>query len=433
MGIPPDGTRQSHEVVAQMAKKVHRTCPMADAVDHHCPFAPLHPLPRVTADLPGCGGRLRVELEDFQVEEIPLYLPSGQGDHLYLWIEKVDVAAESLRRHVSRALGVSNRDIGMAGLKDRRAITRQWLSVPRSAEDRISRIDTDRIRVLEVKAHRNKLRTGHLAGNRFVLRLRDVVPDAKARAEAKIAVLQASGVPNFFGSQRMGHGGSTLAAGFALTLGAQQMTRVQTPDGTTHVLHLGDRSLRRLAASALQGEVFNRTLAERLARGLFDRVLPGDVCQKPDTGGTFTTDDPAREQARLERREVTITAPMWGPKMIRPTGEAAELEHAVLDSMGLTEAQFAVLGSLAEGTRRPIAIHPTEVTVVEEVDANGVPALVLSFILPAGSFATVFVHEMAGPIPGESADDDLDDGPAADSQPDDATDSSPSAETDTCD
>ncbi len=388
---------------------------MADSVDHFCPFAPLHPLPRLTADLPGCGGRLRVELEDFQVEEIPLYLPSGQGDHLYLWIEKTDVAAESLRRHVARALGVSNRDIGMAGLKDRRAVTRQWLSVPRVPEERLARLETERIRVLDVKAHRNKLRTGHLAGNRFVLRLRDVVPDAKARAEAKIAVLQAHGVPNFFGSQRMGHGGSTLAAGFALTQGAQHMTRVQTPDGTTHVLHLGDRSLRRLAASALQGEVFNRTVAERLARGIFSQVLAGDVCQKPDTGGTFTTDDPAREQVRLARREVGITAPMWGPKMVRPSGAAWELESGVLAAMGLTEPQFAVLGALAEGTRRPIAIFPTDVTVQEEVDAAGVPSLVLAFALPAGSFATVFVHEMAGPIPGESDGDDLDDGPAAES------------------
>ena len=406
---------------------------MADSADHHCPFAPLHPLPRLTADLPGCGGRLRVELEDFQVEEIPLYLPSGQGDHLYLWIEKVDVAAETLRRHVSRALGVSNRDIGMAGLKDRRAVTRQWLSVPRSAEDRVARIETDRIRVLDAKAHRNKLRTGHLAGNRFVLRLRDVVPDARARAEAKIAVLQAGGVPNFFGSQRMGHGGSTLAAGWALTQGAQQMTRVQTPDGTTHVLHLGDRSLRRLAASALQGEVFNRTVAERLARGIFHRVLPGDVCQKPETGGTFTTDDPAREQARLERREVVITAPMWGPKMIRPAAEAAELEAGILAAMGLTEAQFAVLGSLAEGTRRPTAIYPTDVTVQDEMTADGALSLVLAFNLPAGSFATVFVHEMAGPIAGESDDDDLDDGPAADAQPEDPQDSSLFTEPHPCD
>ena len=387
---------------------------MADAADHHCPFSPLQPLPRLTADLPGCGGRMRVELEDFQVEEVPLYLPSGQGDHLYLWIQKTDIAAESLRRHVARALGVPNREVGMAGLKDRRAITRQWLSVPRAVEDRVARIDTERIQVLDAKPHRNKLRTGHLAGNRFVLRLRHVLPDALLRAEAKIAVLAVRGVPNFFGSQRMGHGGSTLAAGWALTQGAAEMTRVRTPDGTTHVLHLADRSLRRLAASALQGEVFNRTLEARLAAGLFDQVVAGDVCQKPDTGGTFVTDDPAREQARLARREVAITAPMWGPKMVRPSGAAAALELGVLAAMGLTEAQFALLGPLAEGTRRQVAIFPTEFTANADTAPDGTPHLTLAFMLPAGSFATVVVHELAGPIAGETGDADAEPADGAD-------------------
>ena len=377
---------------------------MVDAAPHICPFSPLHPLPRRTSDLPGCGGRLRVEPADFVVEEIPLYLPSGAGDHLYLWIEKTDVPAETLRRHVARAMDVPTRDIGMAGLKDKRAVTRQWLSVPKSAEARLPNVDTDRIRVLDAKLHRNKLRTGHLAGNRFELRLRGVTEDAVARAEAKLAVLAVSGVPNFFGSQRMGHGGSTLAAGWALTQGAHHMTRVQMPDGMTHVLHLGDRNLARLAASALQGEVFNRTLALRLARGLFETVMDGDVCQKTDTGGTFATDDPARELGRVQRGELDVTGPMWGPKMIRPTGAAMALEQDVLAEMGLTEPQFAVLGALAEGTRRPLAIRPQEMAVRAET-IDGELALVLTFVLPAGSFATVLVHELVGPLPGEDGAD----------------------------
>lgn len=379
---------------------------MPDAADHLCPFSPLHPLPRRTAHLPGCGGRLRVEPADFEVEELPLYLPAGQGDHLYLWIEKVDVAAETLRRHVARALNVATRDIGMAGLKDRRAVTRQWLSVPKGAESRLQQVETDKIRVLDVKLHRNKLRTGHLAGNRFHLRLRGVTPGAKALAEAKLAVLQETGVPNFFGSQRMGHGGSTLAAGWALTQGADHMTRVQTPDGTTHVLHLGDRSLRRLAASALQGEVFNRTLASRLELGCFEKVLNGDVCQKTDTHGTFVTDDAERETRRVQNGEVTVTGPMWGPKMIRAQHGAATLEMAVLEAMGLREEQFAVLGALAEGTRRPIAIRPVDMTLTEETLADGENTLLLGFTLPPGSFATVLVHELVGPTADETAEDD---------------------------
>lgn len=170
---------------------------MLEAVPIICPILPLHPLPRITADLPGFGGQLKVFTEDFVVEELPLYEPAGSGDHLYLWIEKVDVAAETLRRHVARMLEISGVDVGMAGLKDRRAITRQWISVPRSAESKLERLNTDRIKVLDSKLHRNKLRTAHLRGNRFEIRVRHVLPGAYALAQAKIERLLKSGVPNF--------------------------------------------------------------------------------------------------------------------------------------------------------------------------------------------------------------------------------------------
>lgn len=366
-----------------------------------CPLLPMHPLPRVTADLPGCGGQLRVEVEDFQVEEIPLYLPSGEGDHLYLWIEKTDVAAETLRRHVARSLGVANMDVGMAGLKDRRAVTRQWVSVPRSAQDHIARIETDRIRVLEAIPHRNKLRTAHLTGNRFKIRVRGAVEGAAALVAAKVERLARSGVPNFFGSQRMGQGGSTLAAGWALVHGASRLVRVRTPDDTLHVLHLEDRSLRRLAASALQGEVFNRTVAARMEQDVWTRVLDGDLLRKVLTGGQFVTDDPEREQARALSGEIVVTGPMWGPKMNRAGGIAADLELAVLAACGLQESDFATLGHLAEGTRRPVVFTPEDLQVEGHDDG-----VTVSFALPAGSFATGVLHELMGPNAAEDAADD---------------------------
>lgn len=364
-----------------------------------CPILPLHPLPRVTADLPGCGGQLRVEVADFQVEELPLYEPCGQGDHLYLWLEKIDTPAESLRRHVARSLGVATMDVGMAGLKDRRAITRQWVSVPRSAEARLGQLDTDRIRVLNVVPHRNKLRTAHLAGNRFRIRVRQAVPEAEQIVRRKLERLQQTGVPDFFGSQRMGNGGSTLAAGWALLHGADRLVRVRTPDDTVHTLHLEDRPLRRLAASAVQAEVFNRTVALRLQRGVWTQVLPGDVCRKVGTGGTFVTDDPEREQLRAQQGELAVTGPMWGPKMIRAQGQAGELEAEVLADMGLTEADFAALGHLAEGTRRPVVVRPTDLQV--EGHDDGVTVV---FSLPAGAFATVLLHEVMGPVPSGPGD-----------------------------
>src|SRR5437667_5935533 len=123
-------------------------------------------VPFLTSDLPGVGGRIKEQIEDFEVEEIPAYEPSGQGDHLYLWIEKRDVGAEFLVRELAKRLGIRAGDIGTAGLKDRRAVTRQWVSVPKQVEDRLAAIDGDAIRILSVSRHKNKLSPGDVRGNR---------------------------------------------------------------------------------------------------------------------------------------------------------------------------------------------------------------------------------------------------------------------------
>ncbi len=371
---------------------------MMAAAAHVCPLSPLAPLPRRTADLLGIGGQIRVEIEDFVVEEIPLYLPSGAGDHLYLWVEKRDLSGPMLRRRLGELLGIDAGDIGMAGLKDRRAVTRQWISVPMRPGLDPDRVRDGRIAVLQAARHNNKLRTGHLAGNRFIIRVRGVDasdPAAlRARIDAKITAMRAGGMPNFYGDQRMGHGGSTLAAGWALAQGLDGRVRVQSPDGAAHQIQLRDRQLRRLAASALQAELFNRVVAERMRQGLLDRVLAGDYCRKTDTGGSFVTDDRGREQERLDRGEVEITGPMWGPKMARPGADAAELETSVLLASGLDEAMFRRIGPLAAGTRRPVAVRPDDLSA--EIDGESV---VLRFGLPAGSFATVLLHEIQGPHP----------------------------------
>jgi len=356
-----------------------------------CPLAILDPLPRCTAAIPGCGGAIRVIPEDFVVEEIPAYLPCGDGDHLFLWVEKRDLAGEALRRVIARALDIAPGDVGMAGLKDRRAVTRQWVSVPRRAADRIGAIDGERVRVVDAVPHRNKLRTGHLDGNRFAIRIRGAAPDAVARILAKVELIERIGLPNFYGAQRMGHGGETLAAGWALACGAGGFARVRLPDGTEHALHLNDRHLRRLAASALQAEVFNRTLADRLAAGTTATVLDGDLCRKCDTGGLFASDDPAREQARLGAGQVELTGPMWGPKMPRPERDARAFEQSVVDRLGLNETHFTALGHLAEGARRALLVMPRDVAVRED---DGV---MVSFALPAGAFATGLLHELMGP------------------------------------
>src|SRR5947209_20244135 len=137
---------------------------IADAIDP----------PPLTPELPGTGGSIKQQPEDFEVEEVPAYEPAGSGEHLFLWVEKRGLGAEYFARQVARRLGVAPGEVGTAGLKDRHAVTRQWVSVPAAAESRLTQLDGDGIALLRVSRHTNKLRPGHLRGNRFRVWIRDV-------------------------------------------------------------------------------------------------------------------------------------------------------------------------------------------------------------------------------------------------------------------
>src|SRR5262249_14382797 len=134
---------------------------------------PLEPSPLLTADLPGIGGRIRDRPEDFEVEEIPAYPACGNGEFLFLWVEKTGMGAEFFLRQIARRLQIRPGDVGVAGLKDRWAVTRQMVSVPRQCEDRLPALEGDGIRLLRIDRHTNKLRSGHLKGNRFRIAIRD--------------------------------------------------------------------------------------------------------------------------------------------------------------------------------------------------------------------------------------------------------------------
>ena len=155
-------------------------------------------LPAATADLPGTGGRLRYEMEDFVVTEIPSYLPSGAGDHAYVYVEKRGLATMDLVRHLQRQ-GVPERDVGFAGQKDKYAVARQWLSVHEEYSAQLESLaDVAGVEVLELSRHRNKLGLGHLRGNAFELRVRGPVPDWSARADAIAAERsQRAGAPRY--------------------------------------------------------------------------------------------------------------------------------------------------------------------------------------------------------------------------------------------
>lgn len=330
-----------------------------------------HP-PLLTADLPGVGGRIKVEPDDFVVEEIPAYEPSGTGEHVYLWIEKRDVGAEYFVRMLARKLGVPQDAIGTAGLKDRHAVTRQWVSVPNLPEDRWRAAEGEGVRILSATRHANKLKAGHLRGNRFDILVRGAVNlDAVAPILDRIRSL---GLPNFYGPQRFGHDGETAANGLRMIRGE----RINAPPFRL-----------KLYLSAAQSLLFNDVLARRMADGLYRTVLAGDAMMKWPFGGIFVADDPAVEQDRFDRRETVTAGPMFGKKTFATNGIAAEREAAALSANGLTEANFDRAGKWLSGTRRHNIVYVDDLAA--EPDALG---LRLRFSLPAGSYATVLLREV---------------------------------------
>lgn len=355
--------------------------------------------PLLTADLPGIAGRLKAVPDDFVVEEVPAYQPSGSGEHLFLWIEKTNVPADQLGRHLANALGISPRELGTAGLKDTHAVTRQFVSVPRAVESRLSEIDAPGIRLLSATPHGNKLRTGHLRGNRFRVLVREaegwaLLPDPKQNPDgqecpsytAALAIaeqLRRTGVPNYFGSQRFGNKNSTLKLGLKLLTEARD-----GGDGPREAARPNRRFLHRLALSAAQSWLFNNVLAERLRDGLLHQVLLGDIMQKCASGGIFDVRDVAVEQPRFEARETVITGPMFGPKMRPALHEPGQREQRVLAASGVTLDGFRRFGHLAEGTRRPLLIWPEDLNVSTVDDG-----LLFEFTLPAGAYATVVLRE----------------------------------------
>jgi tRNA pseudouridine13 synthase len=327
----------------------------------------------------GIGGVLKDQPEDFRVEEIPAYHPSGEGEHLFLWLEKCDLSGEQLTRYLARSLDISNRDIGIAGIKDRRAICRQYVSVPAPCENRLAAISDDRIRILNACRHQNKLRRGHLRGNRFSILVRQTRPGVMQFARDLGAAVQARGFPNYFGEQRFGADQETLRTGWQLLTG--QTAPRDLPRSRK-------RFLLSLSLSAVQSYLFNLALAHRVRQRDLFRVMSGDVMQVVETGGKFVVEDPSREQVRFDDGEIVTTGPMFGPKMTTPRGEPAEREATLLQQLDLGPEHFQRFPKLTLGTRRPCLVRPKEWSVHEEADG-----IRFQFFLPSGTYATSLLRE----------------------------------------
>lgn len=340
--------------------------------------------PFTSDGLPPMGGQIRLRPEDFRVDEIPAYEPCGDGEHLFLHVEKRSLTTDTVADALARAARVPKAEVGYAGQKDRHAVTTQWFSLPARAAEAAGLPDgfaLEGARILAAAHHANRLKTGHVRANRFRVFVRDTQPDGVALAEAIAARLRATGVPNAFGPQRFGLGGSTARAGLAL---------VADPRGGPGAR---DRYKRKLNLSAAQAWLFNRYLAERIADGLLHRVLPGDVVQRTDSGGMFVVEDVAEVQGRFERGEVVTAGPIFGRKTYRASGEAAAREDRLLAAAGLTPESFAPFGKLALGTRRANLVRLEDLRVAGPSTEDEGEGVALVFTLPSGSYATVVLRE----------------------------------------
>lgn len=394
----------------------------------------------LTADVPGVGGRIKVAPGDFQVEEVPLYEPCGEGTHVYFQVEKTGLSTMRAVRDVARALDVRHRDIGYAGLKDADAVTRQVFSVEHVDPERVRVLDVPRIQIGWVRRHGNKLKLGHLWGNRFVIRVRDA--DLTRIKDVRIMLdrLTLRGVPNVFGPQRFGRRGDTWEIGRAMIrqdwkeaidvmlgrptdqdvdavreararyeandyAGAAEVwprafrdeqracrALAQTRGSHKRAFFSVDAPLKRLYISAYQSYLFNAVVGERL--GELDRLIDGDLAWLHDKGAVFSVEDASVEQPRCDRFEISPSGPMFGYRMTEPAGAPAEIEMRVLAEAGLTPADFRIQGGhKVKGARRPLRFQPTEVAVDAGEDEQG-GYLELRFALRAGCYATALLREV---------------------------------------
>lgn len=336
--------------------------------------AALRHLPCIIAELPGVGGQLKIEPQHFIVDEIPLYQPAGEGEHIYLRFTRQGWTTRGLQKRLAQLFGLKEWEIGYAGLKDKHAQVTQTFSLhlPQAELSHVqAAIEADLVLSLEsIARHRNKLRTGHLQGNRFRILLQQPIAGAMPIAEKIAAALKTRGVPNYYGEQRFGFAGDNAARGREVVQGGG----VRQP------------WKKRFLIDALRAELFNTYLAARIDKGWFDKLILGDIARKEDSGGLFEVENVEAEMVRFQKGEISHTGPLYGHKMRWATHEAGALEQHILTEAGLTEEQLRK--ARAQGTRRAGRLLIDDLALQAHADG-----IWFAFTLPPGAYATVVLRE----------------------------------------
>lgn len=333
---------------------------------------------------PLAAGALRTSPEDFKVDEVLGFEPSGTGPHALLTVRKRGANTEWVARELARAAGCKPFEVGFAGLKDRNAVTTQAFTIPRgkrAAEEFIG-VAGEGYEVTASAAHQRKLPRGALAGNRFDITVRGFRCEEMLLRD-RMQAIAGGGVPNYFGPQRFGRDGGNLAD---VTRAAERLASGVRGRG---------RSDEGFMLSAARSVIFNAILAARMGQGSWNRLLAGDVANLDGSGSVFAV---AAPDAELERRCVELdlhpTAPLWGDGDTLAAGEVRSLEEGV--AARFPEALAVIQGARMKSERRALRMRVRDLAW-----EYGQDVLRLRFALPSGSFATAVLREIVGGVEGE--------------------------------
>ena len=332
---------------------------------------------------PVLSARIRTVAEDFRVEELDAFEASGEGEHLLLSIEKRSMNTGFVARELARWAGVPEHAVGWAGQKDRHAVTVQRFSVQlpgREAPD-LASLEREGMRVLAQARHRRKLSRGALAGNRFVLVLREVIGERDA-IEARLAQVAARGVPNAFGGQRFGHGGGNVGKALAMFAQGARGARM-------------GREQRSMLLSAARSVLFNRVLEARVADGSWDEGMDGEVWMLDGSRSVFGPEPWSEALAqRLAGFDIHPSGPLWGRGTLRSEGGCRALELAALDDVESMALRNGLERAGLEQERRALRVLPEGL----RWDWPDPSSLQLSFSLPPGSYATAVLAQLGAVI-----------------------------------
>jgi tRNA pseudouridine13 synthase len=330
-------------------------------------------LPYIAADLPGIGGVIKASPEHFQVEEVLPYAPCGEGEHVFVRLRRQGWNTADVGQALGRCFGLKSADVGWAGRKDKNAVTTQSFSLRLPMSQPMKEIESMLaalpFELVDLQRHRNKLKMGHVAANRFSIILSQVPPHALDAARAIADKIRQVGIPNYFGAQRFG-------------------IQLRNIDRAVALLRRGKARGKKegFMVSALQSALFNMWLKERIEGDAFDTLMMGDLVQKTDTGGMFVVEDLQEAAQRFAKRKIIYTGPIFGHKMKAADDQAGGFERRLLESLGLDVAAFKPLR--AAGTRRRAVLHLEDLTI-----APAAEGLRFCFSLPSGAYATTVLRE----------------------------------------